>query len=192
MGNSKESGIAIKNMVCPRCIETVARIARIQGLRPKSIKLGEAVFEASLDATQRASFARELEASGFEIVESYKSQQINLIKTLIIERIHFQGDAPEQNLSDYLSSKLNYNYSRISKLFSSIEGITIERYAMLQRIERAKELLVYDQHSVAETAEELGYSSPAHFSNRFKSETGMTPKQFKKLLDPPRRSIDSI
>ena len=192
MRKTGESELAIKNMVCPRCIETVERIAKEKGLTPDSVTLGLAVFPEQLSDKQREAFTRGLEAAGFEIVESSKTRKINEIKTLIIERIHYSGDSSDQNLSDYLSSKLYYDYSRISKLFSSIEGITVERYVTLQKIERAKELLVYDQHSIAEIAEELGYSSPSHFSNRFKNETGMSPKEFKGVLNPPRRSIDAI
>lgn len=192
MASSTENSITIKNMVCPRCIQSVEQIIHALGLHPLQVKLGKVTLKDPIPENLKVELSKKLAEAGFEIVEDYKTRKINQIKTLIIERVHYSGDPPDQNLSDYLSSKLNYDYSRISKLFSSIEGITIERYATLQRIERAKELLVYDQHSITEIAEELGYSSPAHFSNRFKSETGMTPKQFKGLLDPPRSGIDSI
>jgi len=192
MTSRPRGSITIKNMVCPRCIQSVEQIASNLGLPLLQVKLGEATFEGTLTEDRKSELSKKLAEAGFEIVENSNTRRINRIKTLIIERVHHQEAAPEQNLSDYLSSKLNYEYSRISKLFSSIEGITIERYATLQRIERAKELLVYDQQSITEIAEELGYSSPAHFSNRFKSETGMTPKQFKGMLDPPRRGIDAI
>lgn len=192
MEDDSRSIVYVKNMVCPRCVETVVRIARSHGLPLEVVELGKVIFERQPSGEDLAIFAETLESSGFAVVENSKSRLISQIKTLVIERIHFQGEDVDQNLSGHLSSKLNYEYSRLSKLFSSVEGITIERYATLQRIERAKELLVYDQLSLAEISESLGYSSPPHFSNRFKRETGMTPGQFKKLRDPPRRNIDSI
>ncbi len=184
--------LTIKNMVCPRCIDTVKRIAESVPFSPLQVRLGEVVLPAPPTQTQYEELARRLEENGFSIIESGKLKLINQIKTLIINRVHYANESPTLKLSAYLSQNLNYDYSRISKLFSSVEGVTIERFATRQRIEKVKELLVYDQLSVSEIADQLDYSSAAHLSAQFKRETGMTPSEFKALRNPPRESIDAI
>ena len=184
--------IAIKNMVCPRCIDTVKRIAVSAGLVPREVKLGEIRIDSTPTTAQLDSFNKQLRENGFEIVEGKKARQINEIKTLIIKRIHYPQEHSDLKLSAYLSQNLNSEYSRITKLFSSMEGITIERFATLQRLEKVKELLVYDQLTVSEIADQLDYSSPAHLSAQFKRETGMPPSEFKELRNPGRKSLDSL
>lgn len=184
--------LTIKNMVCPRCIDAVTRIAESAELQPIQVTLGEVILSDPPTPFQKENFAKHLEENGFAIVESEQSRLISQIKTLIIDRIHYRNDFPEFKLSVYLSQKLNYDYSRLSKLFSSMEGITIERFATLQRLEKAKELLIYDQQNISEIAAQLDYSSSAHLSAQFKRETGMTPSEFKGLRNPPRTSLDAI
>lgn len=192
MSTSPKKSITIKNMVCPRCIETVRRLAESLGIQPLSVALGEITLEKAPSKNQMQSFSRKLETSGFEIVESRKAQEVTRIKTLIINRVHYPQGHSELNLSTYLAQSLNSDYSRISKLFSSMEGISIERYTTLQRIEKAKELLIYGQLNISEIAEQLEYSSPAHLSAQFKRETGLSPSQFKNLRHPGRKGIDSV
>lgn len=192
MDENDANRVAIKNMVCPRCIRAVEEIVARLKLHATTVELGSVEFPEPLTEPLRLQLEQELGTVGFELVEEISAKRINAIRSLVVKWVHFEESSKEMNLSDYLSSKLNYEYSVLSKLFSSVEGMTIERYAMLQRIERAKELLVYRQRSVTEISDLLGFSSPAHFTNRFKTETGMTPSAFRKLIDPPRRSIDSF
>ncbi|MBL4575496.1 MAG: helix-turn-helix transcriptional regulator [Opitutaceae bacterium] len=182
----------IKNMVCPRCIESVRNIATTLNLEPSEVALGRITLNEKPSKEQLDLFKSKLEARGFAIVDSSNAKIINRLKTLIIDRTHYSQSKDALNLSSYLSQKINYEYSHLSKLFSSVEGITIERYTTLQRIEKAKEHLSYDENSVSEISDALDYSNPAHFSAQFKRETGMTPTQFKKLSHPPRNSLDSI
>jgi AraC-like DNA-binding protein len=179
-------------MVCPRCIDTVNRIAESAGLISGEVKLGEITIDPKPQKPQLNFFNKQLKENGFEIVKRKKAREINKIKTLIIKRIHYQQEHSDLKLSAYLSRNLNSEYSRLSKLFSSMEGITIERFATLQRIEKIKELLVYDQLTVTEIADQLDYSSPAHLSAQFKRETGMSPSEFKELRNPSRKSLDSL
>lgn len=190
--NTDTLTISIKNMVCPRCVEAVTRIAKSIDLQPIHVSLGQVALTNEPTPAQIGSFSKCLEENGFAIIENDQSRLINQIKTLIIDRIHYYTDNPELKLSVYLSQKLHYDYSRLSKLFSALEGITIERFATLQRLEKVKELLVYDQQNISEIAAQLDYSSAAHLSAQFKRETGMTPSEFKQQLHPPRKSLDAF
>ena len=179
-------------MVCPRCIETVGQVARSSGLDPFEIELGRVHLKDIPTDAQLADFREQLGAHGFEILESRKVQEVNEIKTLIIERVHYGRGNPDLKLSAYLAQSLGSDYSRISKLFSSVVGSTIEQYATRKRIERVKELLIYDQLTIAEIADQLDYSSAAHLSAQFKKETGLSPSSFKEMKNPVRTSLDSV
>lgn len=179
-------------MVCARCIEAVTQIAHEIGLKPTSIILGEISFNSPLDSQQMHAFREELEVRGFAINETEHERLINQVKSLIIERIHFHsGDTPLK-LSAELMLKTHCDYSRLSKLFSATEGITIERYATLQRVEKVKEFLVYEAQTISEIADALCYSSPAHLTTQFKNVTGMTPSQFRALGASGRRALDAV
>ena len=184
----------IKNMVCPRCIETVQSIMESNGFRVESIKLGSVEIDQSPSDSLLNKISTELKNRGFELLQDRKSQIIDQVKSEIILWIHQnqEPDNPTQNLSDQLARKLNMDYSALSHVFSASVGLTIEKYAILQKIEKVKELLSYDELNVSEIAFQLGYSSVAHLSSQFKKETGMTPGQFKKLKDQDRRTLDSI
>lgn len=184
--------LVIKNMVCPRCIETVNRAAKSAGLQPSTVELGKIQLGGAPDKSQLKKFREEIEAHGFEILESGKVREVNQIKSLIIERIHYHKGNSDLKLSACLAQGLGSDYSRLSKLFSSVEGITIERFATLQRIEKVKELLIYDQLNLSEIADLLDYSSPSHLSHQFKRETGMAPSTYKRMRTPNRKSLDSI
>ncbi len=191
MSQETES-IAIKHMVCPRCVSTVESIAARLGLQIESVSLGEVRLSQPSTEAELRSFAEELKTSGFELLVSKERRLINKIKSLILERIHYADIASALKLSVYLSESLKHDYSYLSKVFSSVEAMTIERYSMLQRVERAKELLSYNELNVTEIAELLDFSSAAHFSAQFKRETGMSPSEFKKAKHPSRRSLDAI
>ena len=167
----------IKNMVCPRCIMAVRTILVSAGLTPTAVNLGEADIAESLSEGQQANLSERLSQMGFELLDDPRSQLVEQMRVSVIEWVRMEGERPK--LSDYLSARLHKEYSLLSKLFSEVKGITLERYAILHRIEYAKELLRYNQQSTSEIAYRLGYSSPAHFSAQFKQITGMTPKMMR-------------
>lgn len=188
MGNK----IFIKNMVCPRCIQTVGSIMKIVNIETLHIDLGEVEVRTPLTKMQLDKLEVELKKSGFELLENQSSKIINKIKSILIASIHHTSENQKVNYSTLLSDKLKQEYSSLSKLFSSVEGITIEKFVVKQKIERVKELIIYDELSLKEIAFQLNYSSVAYLSNQFKKETGMTPTQFKNLNLRNRKSLDSI
>ena len=184
--------LSIKHMVCPRCIATVRSIAESLNLEVASVVLGEVTMSGEISDEVMRVFTDQLKASGFSILISKERKLIGRIKTLILQRIHYQEEAPAMKLSAYLADTLHHDYSYLSKIFSSVEAMTIERYYTAQRIERAKELLSYNEVSITEIAEILAFSSLPHFSSQFKRETGLSPKQFTQVKHPLRRSLDSF
>ena len=185
-------GIHIKNMVCPRCISAVEGILQEQGIGYSEVKLGEVNLTKSISEEQKQRLSKSLMSQGFELLENEKSSLIAQIKTAVIAQVHHSKEPMKENFSSYLSKRLHHEYTALSKLFSSVEGITIEKYITAQKIEKAKELLYYDEMSLAEIAFQLDYSSSAYLSSQFKKETGMTPSEFKKQSDPKRRNLDSF
>lgn len=171
----------IKNMVCPRCIRSVDHLLAEAGLEAKSVQLGEAVLATSPSAAQLALLRQQFEAEGFELLDDRSSRLVEQIKNLIVNEIHHAASKrPEtMNFSDFLARETGHEYSQLSKLFSAVEGITIEKYIIAQKIERVKELLAYDELSLGEIAWQTGYSSTQHLSKQFHQVTGMTPTQFK-------------
>lgn len=167
----------IKNMVCPRCIMAVRSILVDAGLTPTAVDLGEAEIVEELTAQQLAALSEALAQMGFELLDDPRSRLVEQLCVCVIEWVRMEGTRPK--LSDYLSARLHKDYSLLSKLFSEVKGITLERYAILHRIEYAKELLRYNQQSTSEIAYRLGHSSLAHFSAQFKQITGMTPKMMR-------------
>jgi AraC family transcriptional regulator len=177
-------------MVCPRCIGTVQDILTQLNIEYGLIELGKVeVFNEKLDFN---SLQVELQSKGFELLENSASKTINKIKSIIIQNLHYSGEVLKVNYSTLLSDEIGQEYSSLSKLFSSVEGITIEKFIVKQKIEKVKELLVYNELSLKEIAFKLKYSSVAHLSNQFKKETGMTPTQFQKLNNHNRYSLDSF
>lgn len=173
--------IFIKNMVCARCISTVKRLLTESGLTVQNVQLGEAELVDVPSADQMNALRPRLESEGFELLDDRNSRLISQIKNLIINEIHHnEGRKPESlNFSDFLSRETGHDYSQLSKLFSAVEGLTIEKYIIAQKIERVKELLVYNELSFGEIAWQTGYSSTQHLSNQFRQVTGLTPTQFK-------------
>ncbi|MCI4669901.1 MAG: AraC family transcriptional regulator [Bacteroidia bacterium] len=185
--------LAIKNMVCARCIKVVQEELEKLGFKPTSIILGEVSIESSITSSEMKNIKEMLWKNGFELIEDSEVRLIETVKTLVIDHIHHSRQKPESlNFSDYLSQKTNTSYFYISKLFSAKEGITLEKYIIKQKIERVKELLMYGSQTLSEIAFELEYSSTAHLSGQFKKETGLTPTKFKQLKPHTRRPLDNI
>lgn len=184
----------VKNMVCNRCNLVVKDTLDKNGLPHAAVSLGEIDFGSeTLSDKQILKLEIELEALGFELINDKKSRLIEKIKKTVIQFVQSQDGLNHTNLSDHLSKNIAYEYNYLSSLFSSIEGITIERFFILQKIEKVKELLVYDELSLTEIAFQTGYSSLAHLSNQFKSVTGLSPSHFKDLKDTKlRKSIDNL
>lgn len=183
----------IKNMVCPRCIETVEQVLTDKGFSVGAVKLGEAEIDREPNADELKEIAEVLKNRGFELLVDKKSQIVDRIKSEIIKLIHHsEKEILNVNLSTYLTQLIGADYSSISNLFSSSEGITIEKFTILQKIEKVKELLSYGELTASEIAFKVGYSSAAHLSSQFKKETGMTPGKFKNLKDKERKSLDQI
>lgn len=179
-------------MVCGRCEMAVKVELERMKIPIISIKLGEVNLSRELTDTEIQELSNNLERLGFELLVDKISKTIEQIKNLIVELVHYQKDQLKVNLSTYLSECLNQDYSALSKLFSDKEGVTIEHYFIAQKIEKAKELLVYDEMSLSEIAIALNYSNVAHLSNQFKKVTGFTPTHFKNGKENTRRQIDSL
>lgn len=188
--------LLIKNMVCPQCIRVVGEDLRALGLRVHRVVLGEADVSVPNGAEPdwgaiRASLA----ATGFSLLADPRAQLVERIKTLLVRLIHYPEPGPRLlNYSAYLVEELERDYHYLSHLFSAAEGLTIEKFIIRQKVERAKELISYGELSIAEVAQQLGYSSPAHLSRQFRQVTGLTPTDFQKLgpASAARRSLDAL
>lgn len=179
-------------MVCDRCILMVKQELDKLNLVAASIKLGEVQLTKEPNEKQLAQLKERLAGVGFELLDDAKKKLIEKIKNIIVEQIHYSDADDKHNFSEILSQKVHKDYSYLSGLFSEVEGITIEKYIILQKIEKAKELLVYDELSLSEISYKLGYSSVAHLSAQFKKVTGLTPSHFKKLGGIHRKALDKI
>lgn len=180
-------------MVCHRCKMVVSAELQKLNLHPLNIALGEVVVEEKeLNKDQRNKLTTALKAMGFELIDDRRSKLIDQIKTFVIESVHYKDEQPKKNYSHMLSQHLHHDYSHLSNLFSEVEGITIEQYIINQKIEKVKELLMYDELSLTQIALQLGYSSTAHLSNQFKKLTGFTSSQFKQMGIKSRKSLDDV
>lgn len=182
----------IKNMVCDRCIMAVRDVLGRQGIEVAGIRLGEVDLPTQPSAKQLAELREQLQMLGFDIIDDRKSRIISQIKNTIIELVHHQEGALRLNLSEVLRQKLHHDYQHLSALFSEVEGTTIEKYHIAQKIERAKELLVYDELSLSEIAFRLNYSSVSYLSNQFKRVTGLTPSHFRQVGQSRRQPLDRV
>lgn len=178
--------IFIKNMVCDRCIMVVQNELEKLGLDAKNIKLGEVILSKEITSLEKENLSKTLEPLGFEVIDDKKGRIIEKIKNIIIDLVHHQDSDVKTNLSDVLSDKLHHDYNYLSNLFSEVEGTTIEKYFIAQKVEKVKELLVYDELSLSEIANRLNYSSVAYLSNQFKKVTGLTPSHFKQRIKENR------
>jgi YesN/AraC family two-component response regulator len=186
----------IKNMVCNRCVIAVRQELENQGLHPQKVTLGEAVLEEeSLSAEQQRKLDQALIDLGFERIDDRRARLIEAIKNKVIAMIHHTDKVNKKfNWSKVLADEVHYEYNYLSNLFSSVEGITLEQYIIRQKIEKVKELLFYDELSLSQIADRLGYSSVAHLSGQFKKITGLTPSALKKTRRPEesRKPLDSV
>lgn len=184
--------IYIKNMVCNRCIMVVQHELEKLGIAAKNIRLGEVTLDAPLTDEERTELKNTLTPLGFELIDDKKTRIIEKVKNVIIDLVHRQNNETNVNLSSLLSQALNRDYNYLSNLFSEVEGTTIEKYFIAQKIEKVKELLVYNELSLSEIAYHLNYSSVAHLSNQFKKVTGLTPSHFKKIKEDKRKPLDQV
>ena len=184
--------IFIKNMVCDRCIMVVQNELEKLGLDAKNIKLGEVILSKEITSLEKENLSKTLEPLGFEVIDDKKGRIIEKIKNIIIDLVHQQDSDVKTNLSDVLSDKLHHDYNYLSNLFSEVEGTTIEKYFIAQKVEKVKELLVYDELSLSEIAKRLNYSSVAYLSNQFKKVTGLTPSHFKQIKEDKRKPLDKV
>ncbi len=181
-------------MVCHRCILAVESILRQVSVPFRNVSIGEIELFTELTAEQKERLVSPLEQVGFELIDNRNSALIEKLKQLIIRRARNEAGEPDNKLklSAYLSREVNHEYTYLSSLFSSVEGRTIENYFIEQRIEKAKELLIYGQLTLSQIAFDLEYSSTAHLSSQFKKITGLTPTYFKEIGLARRKSIDKI
>lgn len=182
-------------MVCDRCKLVVRQELEKLRLIPEKVSLGEVVVSGEISTEVQKQLDESLLGLGFERIDDRKARLIETIKNTVIELIH-RGDPGSRkfNWSDILSDRLNYEYNYLSSLFSAVEGITLEQYIIRQKIERVKELLFYDELTLSEIANKLGYSSVAHLSGQFKKITGFTPSELKKSreIEQNRKSLDHV
>jgi len=191
--SNQTTSLTIKNMVCNRCIKVVKEELEKLNLDVRSIMLGEAVVSGDEKDLPMTEIKNALNENGFELIEDRKAKIIEQIKITVIDYIYSNIEfEKDKNISKILEKKIGYDYNYLSTLFSSIENITIEHYFILQKIERAKELLKYGELTLSEIAYQLGYSSVQHLSNQFKKVTGLTASQFKELTSLERKPIDKI
>lgn len=179
-------------MVCPRCITAVSNILKELDIPYSSIKLGEVELVSSLSLKKKIALSINLQDAGFSLINDRKSQLIEQMKSLVVEKIHYSNEELNIKWPDFISDKLNLDYKYLSSLFSSVESITFEQYIINQKIERVKELIVYDELTFSQIAFNLDYSSVAYLSNQFKKVTGMTPTQFKNTVSKNRKFLDEI
>ena len=185
----KSSKLLVKNMVCPRCVSSVENILKSQTISFSNVSLGEISLTKPISLLQKSNLRKELEKVGFEIIETKLNSIIEKIKLSVAAYINNLHNENKLKLSSFIVEKLPYDYSYLSDLFSSVEGITIEHYFINQRIEKVKELLVYDQLTLTEISYRTGFSSVHHLSTQFKKVTGLSPSYFKKVGLEKSKSI---
>ncbi len=181
-------------MVCHRCVLTVEDILTKAGIPFQKVLFGEIHLTHELSVEGKETLSENLKKVGFELIDNHMSGLIEKIKMFVIQQARNEGDKKQikLNLSKFLSEKLNYEYTHLSSLFSAVEGRTVENFFIEQRIEKAKELLIYRQMTLSEIAFELGYSSTAHLSAQFKKTTGLTPSYFKEIGTAKRKALDKV
>lgn len=183
----------IKNMVCLHCILALKQLLKDLEISYSHIELGTILLKEKLTKAKLAELSLELNMLGLALIDDRRGRIIEKIKTTIINLLHEEDEEKRnQNISTILSSELNYDYNYLSSLFSESEGMTIEKFVIAQRIDRVKELLVYDELTLGQIAFQLGYTSTAHLSNQFKKITGLTPSYFKKIKEEKRNYLKNL
>ena len=186
--------LLVKNMVCHRCVLSIEGLLRDENILFQKVIFGEVHLCDALSPGQKDRLVKRFAEVGFELIDNHSSAIIEKIKQLVIKRARNELDENESKikLSHFLSGRVNHEYTYLSSLFSSVEGRTIENYFIEQRIEKAKELLIYGEKTLSEIAFELDYSSTAHLSSQFKKITGLTPSYFKKVGTVKRKALDKV
>jgi AraC-like DNA-binding protein len=162
------------------------------GLRPVEIDLGVVEVLQDISAEQRQQLKTNLLKAGLELLDDQKSILVDKIKNVIIEMVHYSDELPRVNYSDYISEKLDYDYTYLANIFSEVKGITIQQFIIIHKIEKVKELLLYDELNITEISYKLDYSSAAHLSNQFKKITGLTPSFYKQLKNKRKQNLEDI
>ena len=179
-------------MVSIRCKMLVKDALEHMGLHITSMSLGEVEVLEELSPEQREQIRETLLQSGLVLMDDKRAMLIAKIKAVIVEMIHYSDELPQVNFSNYIGEKLGYNYTHLANLFSETEGITIMQYILIHKIERVKELILYDELNLTEIAYKMNYSSVAHLSRQFKQITGLTPTFFKALKNKRRKPLEDL
>ena len=182
----------IKYMVSTRCKMVVKDVLKSMGLHFIVVDLGEVDIMETLSLEEILQLKLALVESGLELMDDKKAVLIEKIKNVIIEMVHYDEELPTMNYSDHISAKLNHDYTYLSNIFSEIKGITIQQFIIIHKVERIKELIIYDELNITEIAWKMNYSSVAHLSNQFKKITGLSPSHFKQLKEKRRNPLDEI
>lgn len=182
----------IKYMVSLRCKMLVKSELEKLGIDYQSVDLGMVEIRGKITERQREKFGKNLKRSGLELLDDKKNILVEKIKAVIVEMIHYSDEVPKMNDSDYISEKLGYDYTYLSNIFSEVKGITIQQYVIMHKIEKVKELLLYDELTLTEIAYRLHYSSVAHLSNQFKKVTGLTPTYFKEVKKKREKNLEDL
>lgn len=182
----------IKYMVSLRCKMIVTEELTRLGVKFTTLDLGMVEVQDDISAEQRQQLKRELLKSGLELLDDKKSILIERIKNVIIDLIHHSDEIPKVNFSDYLSEKLQYDYTYLANVFSEVKGITIQQFIIMHKIEKVKELLLYDELNLTEISYKLHYSSVSHLSNQFKKVTGLSPSFFKQLKQKRMQNLEDL
>ena len=184
--------IYVKYMVSLRCKMVVEQELQKLGLQYVKINLGTIEILEDISDSQREELRKNLEEYGLELLDDKRKIIIEKIKAIIIEMIHYSEELPKMKYSEYISDKLGYDYTYLANIFSEVKGITIQQFIIVNKIERVKELLLYDELNLKEIAYKLHYSSVAHLSNQFKKVTGLTPSYFKKLKEQRFGNLEDL
>jgi AraC-like DNA-binding protein len=179
-------------MVSLRCKLMVRDELRKLGIKYSAIELGIVDTVSDVSPNQLLQLKENLMKSGLELLDDKKSILIERVKNVVIEMIHYSDELPKVNYSEYISQKLGYNYTYLSNLFSEVKGITLQQFIIMHRIEKAKEMLLYDEYNLTEISYRLQYSSVAHLSSQFRKVTGLTPSYYKQLKKRRRGNLESL
>jgi|SRR5690606_29981054 len=182
----------IKYMVSLRCKMMVHEELKKLGLKYVIIELGMVEILENITEIQRTQLKENLLKSGLELMDDKKSILIEKIKNVITEMIHYADELPQENFSDYISKKLSYDYTYLANIFSEVKGITIQQFIIIHKIEKVKELLLYNELNLTEISYKLNYSSVAHLSNQFKKVTGLSPSFYKKLKQKRKSNLENL
>jgi len=179
-------------MVSIRCKMVVKEVLKNLGLHFVVVDLGEVDIMEDLSEKGLKELDTALKISGLELMDNKKAVLIEKIKNVIIDMVHYSDEVPKVNYSDFISEKLQHDYTYLSNIFSEVKGITIQQFIIVHKIERIKELIIYDELTISEISWKMNYSSVAHLSNQFKKITGLSPSHFKALKDKKRSPIEEI